>query len=325
MDFRDIVGQDRIKNNIQNAIKNNSIAHGYIFEGEKGIGKTMMGEAFSKTLLCKQKGENACGKCSSCIKFDSLNHPDFHIEEKDGKSFKKEQIEDIMKNIRTLPYEEGKKIFLIKDADKITIEAQNAFLKTLEEPPEDTIIILTVENTKSLLPTIVSRSQKLKFSPLKNIDIQNYIEEKYNINSEKAHFIANFSNGNMGKAIDLSNSSEFNALREELINIINSSIEKENFRIFTQSDFFETNKEKIDLILNMMITWFRDLLIYKNMNEESLIINSDKKNELKNQAFKLSNRKIHDIIDNILQTKDNIRSNVNLKISIELLLLNIGG
>ncbi|MGO1369938.1 MAG: DNA polymerase III subunit delta' [Senegalia sp. (in: firmicutes)] len=324
MDFSDIIGQDRIKNNLKHAIKNYSIAHAYIFEGEAGIGKSMMAQAFSKVLLCKENDSYACGKCSSCIKFDSLNHPDFHVEEKAAKSFKKEQIENIMKEIRTLPYEDGKKIFLIKDADKMTPEAQNAFLKTLEEPPDDTIIILNVENTKSLLPTIISRSQRLKFSPLKSIDIKNYIEEKYNIDSEKSHFIANFSNGNMGRAIDLSDSSDFNNLREELINIINTSIEKENFRVFTQSDFFEENKEDIDLIFNMMITWFRDLLIYKNMKEHELIINSDKKNVLKNQAFKLSNRRIHDIIDDVLQTKDNIMSNVNLKISIELLLLNIG-
>jgi len=325
MNFSDIIGQNIIKNRLQNAIKNKHIAHAYIFQGEAGIGKTMMAKVFSKTLLCKENGINSCDKCSSCIKFNSLNHPDFHIEEKEGKSFKKEQVEEMMKKIRTLPYEEGKKVFLIKSADKMTIEAQNAFLKTLEEPPEDTIIILIVENTKGLLPTIISRSQILKFSPLKNQEIETYIENKYNIQNEKAHFIASFSKGNMGKAIDLADSDEFNSLREELINIISSSIEKENFRVFSQSDFFEENSENIELIFSMMLTWFRDLLIYKNTDRNELIINNDKKNILREQAFKLSNRKIHDIIDNILETEDNIKSNVNMKISMELLLLNIGG
>jgi len=323
MDFSDIIGQDKIINSLKNTIKNKSIGHGYIFEGPKGIGKSMMASAFAKTILCKERGIEPCNTCSSCIKFESHNHPDFHIEIPDGKSFKKEQIENIQREIRILPYEGNRKIFIIKDSDKMTTEAQNSFLKTLEEPPEDTIIIMTVENTRSLLPTIVSRSQSLKFSPVKENAIEIYLNNKYNIDREKSHVIAAFAGGNMGRAIEMCESDEFNEIREGLMNVIDNNISRDLFKSFTTSKFFEDNKDQIDEILDMMLIWFRDLLIYKETDNDKLIINRDKKELLKEQAFKLSMGRIHGIIDSIMETKDNIRANVNFQLSIELMLLNL--
>lgn len=323
MDFSDIIGQDKIKKSLQNAIKNKTIGHGYIFEGSKGMGKSMMAAVFAKTLLCREKGVNPCNTCNSCIKFESHNHPDFHIERPEGKSFKKEQIENIQREIRILPYEGERKIFVIKDADKMTTEAQNSFLKTLEEPPEDTIIIMIVENTRSLLPTIASRSQRLKFIPVNENSIEIYINNKYNIDREKAHVIAAFSGGNMGRAIDICESEEFNQIREGLMNVIDNNIGIDLFKSFTTSKFFEDNKDQIDYILDMMLIWFRDLLIYKEVGNDDLIINRDKKELLKEQAFKLSIGRIHGIIDSIMETKDNIRANTNFQLSIELMLLKL--
>lgn len=321
MNFSGIIGQERIIKSLQNTIKNKSIGHGYIFEGPKGIGKTMMATIFSKTILCKEKGISPCGICNSCIKFESSNHPDFHMEEVQGKSFKKEHIENIQRQIRTLPYEADRKIFIIKHADKMTIGAQNSFLKSLEEPPEDTIIIMLVENAKSLLPTIVSRSQRLKFTPVKNDEIKNYLNNKYNIDKEKAHMIAAFSDGNVGRAIEICESEEFNQTREALISIIDNNIGTDSFKSFTSSDFFEDNKAQIYDILDMMLIWFRDLLIYKETNNNQLIINRDKEELLKEESFKLSMNKIHDIINGIMETKNNIRVNTNFQLTIELMLL----
>ncbi|MBS4535914.1 DNA polymerase III subunit delta' [Clostridium sp. D2Q-14] len=321
MDFSDVIGQERIIKSLQNTIKNESIGHGYIFEGKKGIGKTMMAKIFSKALLCKEKGINPCGVCNSCIKFESFNHPDFHMEKPLGKSFKKEQIEDIQRGIRVLPYEGDRKIFIISDADKMTISAQNSFLKSLEEPPKDTIIIMMVENTKNLLPTIISRSQRLKFTPIRNDKIQDYLNKKYNIDKDKAHMIADFSRGNIGRAREICESEEFNQIRESLIDVINNNIGTDSFKSFTNSDFFENNKDEIDNVLDMMLVWFRDLLIYKETNNNELIINRDKEELLKEQSFKLSMDKIHDIINCIMETEENIRANVNFQLAIELMLL----
>lgn len=323
MDFSDIIGHDKIINSLKNTIKNDTIAHGYLFKGPKTIGKTMVGLAFSKTLLCRKKGLEPCNVCKSCIQFDSNNHPDLHIEEPEGDSFKKEQIDEIQKEIRKLPYEGDRKIFILKSADTMTTQAQNSFLKTLEEPPKDTIIIMTAINDRNILPTIRSRSQILKFSPVDKKVIEEFLVNRYNIDKNKAHMISSFSSGVVGRAKEICESEEFNDIREGLINIIKNNISNDSFKSFTTSKFFEENKDKINDILDIMLTWFRDLLIYKQTSNGELLINKDKVDLLTEQAFKLSTDKIHDIIDNIIETKDNISSNVNFQLSIELMLLNL--
>ncbi|MTI70846.1 MAG: DNA polymerase III subunit delta' [Firmicutes bacterium] len=323
MDFNDIVGHDNIKNNLRNAIRNENVAHGYLFQGAKGIGKKRMALTFAKTLLCEKLEDNPCDTCPSCLKFESKNHPDLIVEKPDGNSFKKEQIDNIQRDIRTFPYEGNRKIFILEDIDKMTKEAQNSFLKTLEEPPSYVVIIMTVINSYSLLPTIVSRSQLIKFNQIENSLIENELKNKYNKDEQQSRFIASFSNGIMGKALKLCESEEFKVLREDLIEIIDDLINKEKFRVFTFSDFFEKNKENIDDIMDMMLIWFRDLLFMKELVNEDLIINKDKISILTNECQKIPKDKIHDIIKVVKRTKNDINKKVNFQLAIELMLLKI--
>ncbi|EOD01059.1 DNA polymerase III subunit delta' [Caldisalinibacter kiritimatiensis] len=323
MNFKDIIGQEKIVKNLQSAIKNNSIAHSYLFEGPESIGKSKLGKAFAKTLLCKENGVEPCDKCSSCIKIDSGNHPDLFIVGPSGNSFKKEQVDEIQRNMRILPYEGNRKVFILEDIQKMTQEAENGFLKTLEEPPEYAIIIMTVTNSYSILPTIVSRCQIIKFNPVQNNKIEQVLVNKYNKSSEEARFIASFSNGIVGKAIKLAESEDFKNLREEVISVINDTLNSDKFRVFSISQFFEQNKEYIDDILDMMLIWFRDLLIVKEMADAKFVINKDKTDILNDQSLKLSRSKLHDIIEEVKKTKNNIASNVNYQLAIEVMLLKI--
>lgn len=323
MDFNDIVGHDKIIKSLQGTIKRNNVSHSYLLEGPKSIGKTMVAKAFAKTLLCDEKGTAPCNECKSCIKFDSNNHPDVYVYSSDGKTFKKEKIEELQRTINIKPYEGDKKIYILENIDTMTTFAQNSFLKTLEEPPKYATILMTVTNSHSLLPTIISRCQILKFTRIDSSMIMDRLINKYGIDDNRAKIITSFSNGIIGKAIDLSVSQEFNDIREELINTIEDTLKGDKSKIFSLSKFFEENKENIDDILDMILIWFRDILFVKELDHNKFIINRDKLDILNNQSNKLSKMKIHDIIETVKETKNNIASKVNFNLAIEIMLLKI--
>lgn len=324
MDFSDIIGHKRVIDNLQKAIKKGTVNHSYIFEGPDSTGKTLVAEVFAKTLLCKEKMSFPCNQCSSCIKFDSHNHPDFYIETSTGNSIKKEQIEELQKTIRIFPYESEKKVYVIKDAHKMTKDAQNCFLKTLEEPPSYAIIILTVNNSYSILPTVLSRCQVIRFRPVENKLIEDILVKRYGQTQEKAKFISSFSNGVVGKAINLSQSERFNDIRNNVIDIIDCILkDNDKYRALSFVDFFEKEKDSIDDILDIISVWFRDILVMKETNNSKIITNIDKLDIIKKQANKLSKNKINDIIDIVEKTKDDIKLNVNYQLSLEVMLLKI--
>lgn len=323
MDFNDIIGHEKIILKLQNAIRNNSIAHGYLFEGPKSMGKKKLAMIFAKTLLCKEKGIKPCNKCPSCLKFDSGNHPDFDIINPEGNSIKREQIEQLLHSIRMLPYEGTRRVYVIEDAYKMTQEAQNSFLKTLEEPPEYAVIILITNNSGSLLPTIVSRCQGIKFSYVDNEKIEKLLVNKYGCSREKANFIASFSNGIVGKAVKLIKSEGFRKLRDDIIDTIDDIIYSDKFRIFSLSQIFVENKENIEDILDLLTIWFRDIMIIKETGDTRFIINKDKIQLIYKHSNSLSSEKVSDIIENIEKTKEDITSNVNFQLAIEVMLLKI--
>lgn len=323
MDFKDVIGHENLISNLQRAIKNNSIAHGYLFSGPDGIGKKKVAMIFAKTLLCEAREINPCNKCSSCIQIDSGNHPDLITQSPEGKSFKKEQVINIINNINVKPYVGDRKIFILEHIDKMTDHAQNSLLKTLEEPPYYAIIIMTATNSKSILPTVLSRSQLLRFSPINNNEIKSTIVNKYGKTNEEATFISSICNGIIGKAIKICESDEFKETRESINNIIEALLSEEKFKIYSHTKFFNDNKDNINDILDIMYIWFRDILIYKESDDDELIINKDKLAVLSNQSIKISKRKLYKILEDIKITMNNINSNVNYELSIEILLLSI--
>lgn len=324
MDFSEIIGHERVIENMQKTIKKQTVSHSYIFEGPDSTGKFLVAKAFAKTLLCTVKKGFPCNQCSSCIKFDSGNHPDLYIEASTESSIKKEQIEELQKTIRVLPYESEKKVYIIEDAHKMTKEAQNCFLKTLEEPPSYAIIILTVNNSHSILPTVLSRCQVIRFRPVENKLIEETLIKRYGQSQEKAKFISSFSNGVVGKAINLSQSERFNDIRDNTIDIIDCILkDNDKYRTLSFVDFFDKEKDAIDDILDIISVWFRDILVIKETGNSKIITNMDKLDTIEKQANKLSKSKINDIIDIVEKTKNDIKSNVNYQLSLEVMLLKI--
>ena len=243
--FEKIVGNDKIKELLQNSIKNKKVSHSYLFIGQEGIGKKMIAMDFAKAILCLDEKSKYCNVCKSCIEFDSNNNPDFKILEPDGNSIKIEQIREMQSKIIEKPIISSKKVYIINDSDKMTKEAQNCLLKTLEEPPEFATIILIGSNESTYLSTIKSRCMILHFEKISNSELKEILINKFNLKIDN-EMLLKFSQGSISKAIDIIENREIYEKIEEIISNINN---KDIIDIIKMSDILYKSKEIINDIL----------------------------------------------------------------------------
>ena len=242
--FHNILGNDRIKEILINSIKQNKTSHSYLFIGNEGIGKKLIAKEFAKMILCLNDNKY-CNECKSCIEFNTDNNPDFKIIELDGNSIKIEQIREFQRKVAEKPIISNKKVYIINDSDKMTSEAQNCLLKTLEEPPEFVTIILIGSNESAYLSTIKSRCMILHFDRIANEEIEKYLEEKYNVKIDSKLMIKAFQ-GSIGKAIELKEKQE---QYEQIEQIICNIDKKDKIDIINMSDIiYKAKEEKFEIL-----------------------------------------------------------------------------
>ena len=214
--FKDVVGHRDIINYIKNAVKMDQVSHAYIMNGERGAGKKLLAYLFAMTLLCEEGGEEPCNTCHSCRQAETGNHPDIiRVTHEKPNSISVDDIREQVNNtIMIKPYQGPYKVYIIDHADLMTPQAQNALLKTIEEPPQYAVIMLLTENAEALLPTINSRCVMLRLRYIKDKLIKKYLMESLKVPDYKADLCTAFAQGNMGHAIMLANSEHFNEIRE---------------------------------------------------------------------------------------------------------------
>ena len=205
--FEEIIGNQRVKEELTKIIEEKKVLHSYMFVGVEGIGKQMIAKKFAQMILCTNEGGKGCNTCKSCIEFTSNNNPDFLYIEPDGNNIKIEQIRYLQRKIQEKPIISNRKVYIINDADKMTTEAQNCLLKTLEEPPEYSTIILIGTNQNLFLNTIKSRCMIISFKPIEAELIKKYLEEKYEMFNISSNMLETFQ-GSIGKAIILKDKKE---------------------------------------------------------------------------------------------------------------------
>lgn len=290
MSFSNIIGNEEIKVFLDNLIKTNNVVHSYMFIGPDGIGKVLFAKDFAKMILC-QDSNKACNHCSSCIKFNSDNHPDFMIiNSEDGKSIKINQIRFLQERISEKPIVSNRKVYIINDSDLMTVEAQNCLLKTLEEPPEFAVIILVLSNENKCLSTIKSRCTKIAFQKLRNSDLTQYANEN---NLEVNSSLLSASDGSISKLLNLQNNLE---AYKQLDNIINAFSKDNIVDIWNNADILYKSKDNINTLLEYLNTVFLERL---KSTKESKYIQSIK--IIENTKNKLSNNANYDMcIDNLL-------------------------
>lgn len=323
--FKDVVGHRDIIQYIQDAVQQNKVSHAYILNGQRGSGKKMLAKLFAMTLQCESNKSDPCGECRSCIQANNGNQPDIiTVKHEKPASISVDDIRtQVNGDIMIKPYSSPYKVYIIPEADLLTVQAQNALLKTIEEPPEYAVILLLTENADSLLPTIRSRCVMLKLRNIKDKLVKKYLMEQLQIPDYQAELCAAFAQGNIGRAMLLAKSEHFNEIKEEAIQLLKYINEMELHEIV--GAIKEINKYKLEVAdyLDIITIWYRDVLLYKATADVGALVFSDQLKYIKERASKSSYEGIENILDAIEKAKSRIKANVNFDLLMELLLLTI--
>ncbi len=297
MDFRQIIGQKKILTVLNKSVIENRISHTYIFSGPQGIGKKTVANIFAAMLLCENlliedEIPRTCEKCNSCKMIKSDNNPDFFVVEikQEETSIKIEEARKIIADISIKPMYSKRKVYIINDAEKMTPEAQNCMLKILENPPSYAVIILTTSNFVALLETVRSRAVRIEFD-----------------------------NNDLAEISDMLKN-EFIQIREDLFEILEKLKNRELIDVYESYTFFKNNKKEINAILDIMVLYYRDLLVFQSLGDPSLLINLDKKGIILKDVNDYSKFKIIENIEIIEETRNNIKQNANYQLGIEVML-----
>lgn len=339
-DLKDILGNETVKEHFRAAVLQEKVSHAYILEGEKGSGKKMLASAFAKILQCEHRGRaagmqhtgeeefEACGTCTSCIQMENGSQPDviWVRHEKPAVISVSEIREQVVNTMDVMPYRGPYKIYIIDEAEKMNAAAQNAILKTIEEPPAYGVILLLTSNRGAFLSTILSRCVLLTVRPVPDETIRGYLTEKLHVEKETADFCAGFSMGNLGKAIHAALSEEFLELRQCMLSVLQYIHEAEPFELAAKVKEMKRWKDSCDDLLDIMLMWFRDVLYIKKMkttDAQKRLIFQEKYAALQKQSAAASFEDLNDIFEEIGHTRRRVRANVNYEASMESLCMEI--
>ena len=323
--FNNVRGHEEIIRHLQNAIKTGKISHSYIFAGEPGSGKRLLAGIYAMTLQCEAGGENACGKCESCKRAIGKNHPDIIMvkHEKPNTISIDEIREQVVNDVDIKPYSSPHKIYIIPDAEIMTPQAQNALLKTIEEPPEYAVIMLLTSNIDGLLPTIRSRCVRLDLKVVDDGLVKKYLMEHLHIPDYQAEIDASFAHGSIGKAKEAATSQEFADITQKALKILKYADSMEVYELTEAIKNLSSEKQNINDYLDIFQFWFRDVLMFKATREIDNLVFKQEINYIREQASQRSYENLEKILEALDKTKVRLRANVNTELALELLFLTI--
>ncbi|SHJ66532.1 DNA polymerase III subunit delta' [Parasporobacterium paucivorans] len=321
--FNDVLGNKEIISHIRNTVKTDKVSHAYIISGEKGMGKKLIASLFAMALLCEGNGDRPCMECRECGRVESGNHPDilWVSHEKPGSIGVEEIRRQLNSTIEIKPYEGKYKIYIIDEAEKLTVQAQNSLLKTIEEPPAYAVIFLLTTNPDILLPTIVSRCVSLKMQPVENELLKEHLIKQTGISRGEAEVIVSFSGGNAGKAMEIASSEAFNGMKEFSVGVLRRIMEMDVHEITLAAKNFSEYKNSINDCIDIIMIWFRDVLLFKVTNDLNELIFKDEYRYISAQASKASYSGLEMILESVDKARNRLRANVNFELTMELLLL----
>ncbi len=323
--LEDILGNEHIVEHFKKAIENNKVSHAYIINGEKGMGKRTVAKAFAMTLLCEEKGTVPCMKCHSCVQALTDNNPDLIMITPDKPTtLSIDHIRQTLVNdVELKPYSNSHKVYIVEDAELMNNAAQNAILKTIEEPPEYAVIILLTTNISALLQTVLSRCVKLDMQPLKKEVVKKYLMEKEKVVDYQADIAVSFAGGNLGKAIELSKSQDFAEMLDEVIQLLRYIKDMQAYEVVAAVKRASEYKFRFTDYIDLMILWFRDVLVYKASQNVNELIFKDEIQTIKKHAAKSSYNGIEHILEAMNKAKLRLKANVNFDVAIEMMFLTI--
>lgn len=323
--FSDILGNEQIIEHLQNAIRMGKVSHAYILNAPVSSGKMMIAEAFAATLQCEKKGTEPCMECHSCKQAASHNHPDIiYVRHEKPNTIGVDDIRvQINQDIAVKPYSSPYKIYIVDEAEKMNVQAQNALLKTIEEPPAYGVILLLTTNADAFLPTILSRCIRLDLKPVADDKIKDFLMKTCGVVDYQADICVDFSQGIVGRAVTLASSAHFNEIKDAALQLLKRVKDIDLSEMIGAVKQISEYKLDINDFFDIMMIWYRDVLLYKATADVNGLVFKDEVYEIKKQANTSSYHGIELILEGLEKAKMRLDANVNFELVIELLLLTI--
>ncbi len=363
MSFKEILGQGIPIAILKNSLKAERVAHAYLFLGEEGVGKRLAALNLAKALNCEKNSVDACDCCPSCRKIERFFHPDVKWFEPDGLSqtIKLEHILELQREIYLKPFEGRKKVFILLEAERMNREAANAFLKTLEEPPGESILILISASSDKLLPTIKSRCQPVRFSLIPPEMVERFLRENLDCKADEARSLSLVSGGRLGEAVRLKKEGILEE-KEKILDLVldknedvveiagemlkiwdehkknleskyakDAKVQEENLDKKRQKVLAEQKKavlgreyrRTIDEGIETITLFFRDCLIWKITGDEQLLANQSRLSSIQGVAQTLSRKDIRENISTLKELKEAVARNAHLHLALAFMLMNL--
>ncbi len=320
MIFDRIYGHKKQIEILKSAIFNDRVSHAYLFVGIEGVGKRTIALALARALNCMNRKGEGCEHCASCRKIDHGNHPDIHMVLPEKESILINQIRQLQREMSFALYEASYRVVIIDSAEKMNSAASNCLLKILEEPPKSTIIVLVSKALHLLLPTIVSRCQKIGFNPLPPDTLTEAVVALGKADEKRAEALAGLSEGSLGRAFDLLEN-PFVEERKTLLRRILTFSEDGISELFNLADTLSKNKDDFKKSLEAAKTLFRDLLIWRHFKDRNFLINRDLGEEIDKAASGLNTETIIKMMEVVGEVQMKLDRNINPKLLAEKVLL----
>lgn len=305
--MRDFIGHEALINNFKQRCLKNTLSHAHLIAGEDGVGKGKLANILAKFIL----NGDLDRKYVDIINYSS-----------EKSSFGVDDVRDIIEEVYKKPFEKDKKVIIIHEGNKLTIQAQNALLKTIEEPPKGVYIIILCESLELILDTIKSRCEIYKLKPLTKSELYEYIKiKKFNYDENEIKSAIAFSEGVPGRIDRYFNDDKLRELRNNIVILIKNLNKNDLEDILQQEESFSNLKNDKEEVLNIFGLFIRDILINKEIENEEFIINSDKLEDIKELTKEMSFKKLNNMIKTIEEARRNIKSNVSWGMTLRVMLM----
>lgn len=308
---------------LTNSMKKDRISHAYLFQGERGTGKQQLALLLAKSLFCENRQDvEPCNTCNNCNRITSGNHPDVHWIEPEGLSISKEQVERLQKEFSFTGMESNQKVYVVKDADTMTVNAANSLLKFLEEPGKQTTAMMLTENGGSILPTIRSRCQIIDMKPLNLLQFQKRLMEE-GMKKQDAVLMSALTN-NLDDAFELSQDEWFVEARALVLQLIEMlTTRPEDIYLFLHRKWLVHFKERKhhERGLDLLLLTLRDSLYHHVENEENMVVLKQGDALLEKMTMTFSSQRLSKFLDLVIEAKRKLSQNVQPVLVMEELVL----
>ena len=322
--FRGVVGHADAVAALKNALRTGRISHAYLFAGEDGSGKHFLAKTFTAALLCKEGGEEPCMHCASCRRILAGSQPDLveTVHEKPDLISVKEIREQVVGTVGIRPFDSKYKVYILDDAEKMNPQAQNALLKTIEEPPAYAVLMLLANSPEALLPTILSRCARIDVRPVPDAAVRDFLVEEHHVSKKEAEVAAAFAQGNVGRAKEIALGGTFAERCERVLELARGARELPLARLSAAAEALLKDGASVRELQDILRLWYRDVLVYKTTGDLTKTVfrrTPEETAKLRADAALLSYEGLGEILEAIEKTGDAVRANVSPALSLELL------